>query len=408
MLSLKLVRGAEHAEGVRREVGIAAQQARLLIGRDPGCDWHIPDRTLALSARHCEIVLQQGRAVLRDLSTNGTFVNGAAHRMAGEHVLRVGDRIGFGPYLVEVHPPGAALAAPRAAPAVRAPVRGGDPAAMLPSDWESATPDAFSAVEQTHPIEGDVKTGFTRIERPPPRGAAPAAAPAGAATPAAAGSMPSAAAAAAAAAAASAASAVPGAAAAPAGGDLLAALAHGLGVPPSALAAVPAAEVAQRTGQLLRLTVEALRRQLDQVARVRRQMGSRDAPLLGAREAAGLRLAAGTDEAVELLFAPGSDAAALLQQAFGELGGHSARLLAAARQSSRRLGEELAPEALERLLGEGGDAAQRERRLWRLYTTLWPRLGGAEGAPWADGLAELAALYLAAAYDEQRPARDAG
>jgi predicted component of type VI protein secretion system len=386
MLSLKLVRGTEHAEGVRREVGIGVQQARFLIGRDPGCDWPIPDRTLALSARHCEIVQQQGRLVLRDLSTNGTFVNGAAQRMAGEHLLRVGDRIGFGPYLVEVHPPGAAPPAPRAAAPARAAARGGDPAAVLPGDWEHAASGSASPVEDTLPISGDVRTGFTRIERPPPRGGAPAPGPAPGPAPAPA----------------------PAPSQAPPGpapdADPLAALAHGLGVPPDRLAGRPAGEVALRAGQLLRVVVEALRRQLEQQARTQRQMGSRDAPRLGAREASALRLAASTEDAIEQLLAGPGDSAAALQQGLAETAAHAARLHAAAGLAARRLGAELAPEVLERLLGEGGDPTQRERRLWTLYTTLWPRLGGAEGAPWAEGFAELASLYLAAAYDDQRPA----
>jgi len=76
MLLLKLVRGAERASGVQPLVQVPARQPRFVIGRDPKCDWPINDRELALSARHCEIVVARGQMVLRDLSTNGTFVNG--------------------------------------------------------------------------------------------------------------------------------------------------------------------------------------------------------------------------------------------------------------------------------------------------------------------------------------------
>jgi type VI secretion system FHA domain protein len=391
MLSLKLVRGAEHAPGVRSEVGIARQGARFVIGRDPTCDWPIPDRTLALSARHCEVVHRQGQAVLRDTSTNGTFVNGAAQRMSGEHVLRVGDRIQLGPYHLEVHAAATVMPAPvqadagAAAPAPLA--RGGDPAAMLPSDWEQAPP-AFG--EDTRPLaEADIKTGFTRIERPPRRAAAaaPAAAPAPPA-PAVAPPPP--------APAARASDADPAA--------LLESLAAGLGVAPAALAGVPAAEVAERCGRLLRAAIEALREQLEQQARAKRQLGSRDSPLLGRRAPSPLRLAPTPDDALLALLTAPDDPLPALREAAGEVAAHPARLLAASRQAGRRLGQALAPETLERMLG-GADEhdpdrrEQRLHRLWALYTTLWPRLGGDERAPWAEGLADQAALYLAAAYD---------
>ena len=48
MLLLKLVRGAEFAAGVRTLVQVQSQLARFVIGRDPKCDWPIPDRELAL------------------------------------------------------------------------------------------------------------------------------------------------------------------------------------------------------------------------------------------------------------------------------------------------------------------------------------------------------------------------
>lgn len=97
MLNLKIVKGAELAEGVRAEMRLAEVPAQFTIGRAPGNHWPIPDRTLALSARHCVIAATPDGAVLRDLSTNGTFVNGAATRLLGDHALQDGARIGMGP-----------------------------------------------------------------------------------------------------------------------------------------------------------------------------------------------------------------------------------------------------------------------------------------------------------------------
>ena len=149
MWLLKLVRGAERASGVRTLVQVQPTARRFVIGRDPKCDWAIPDRDLAMSARHCEIVPVNGRQVLRDLSTNGTFVNGARKRLAGDHVLHDGDRIEFGGYLVEVQQlsdTAAEAAPPPAAVArTRLQARGGDPAAMVGTGQRSRALNTLSA-----------------------------------------------------------------------------------------------------------------------------------------------------------------------------------------------------------------------------------------------------------------------
>jgi pSer/pThr/pTyr-binding forkhead associated (FHA) protein len=117
---------------------------RVRVGRAPDSDL-VFDANIDLDAsgRHCEIVDSPAGPVLRDLSTNGTFVNGATTRMASEHVLRDGDRIEMGPYVVVVSgppmPPRPHEVPPTVAPPPArppgvmdtAPIRGGDPAAML-------------------------------------------------------------------------------------------------------------------------------------------------------------------------------------------------------------------------------------------------------------------------------------
>lgn len=141
--TLKVVQGAELADSLVVQLQLPQPLQRLTIGRDPSNHWLIADRTKAISGRHCEIVDSPAGPVLRDLSTNGTFVNGAATRMAREHVLRDGDRIEMGPYVVLVsgppmperphEVPPTVAPPPARLPGVMdtAPHRGGDPAAML-------------------------------------------------------------------------------------------------------------------------------------------------------------------------------------------------------------------------------------------------------------------------------------
>ena len=71
------------------------------IGRDGG-DWSLPDPQLIISGRHCEIRFEKGGFWLRDLSRNGTFVNGSNQRLEGAHLLKSGDTIRIGRYVIDV------------------------------------------------------------------------------------------------------------------------------------------------------------------------------------------------------------------------------------------------------------------------------------------------------------------
>ena len=69
-----------------------------VIGRSKNCDWTLPDPANIVSSRHAEIRREDGNYVLKDISTNGTFLNGARERMSGEHRIAEGDVLKIGPY----------------------------------------------------------------------------------------------------------------------------------------------------------------------------------------------------------------------------------------------------------------------------------------------------------------------
>lgn len=72
-----------------------------ILGRSQDCDVQLEDP--AVSTRHCEILIEPDRILVRDLdSTNGTFVNGTPIQQAE---LRVGDRLALGGLEVELEPP---------------------------------------------------------------------------------------------------------------------------------------------------------------------------------------------------------------------------------------------------------------------------------------------------------------
>ncbi|MBR0843376.1 type VI secretion system-associated FHA domain protein TagH [Bradyrhizobium liaoningense] len=72
------------------------------IGRDRHLDWTLPDPARMISGKHCEVHFRDGGYWLHDVSTNGTFLNGADQRMRGPHRLRDGDRLTIGHYIIGV------------------------------------------------------------------------------------------------------------------------------------------------------------------------------------------------------------------------------------------------------------------------------------------------------------------
>src|ERR1700722_4015466 len=74
----------------------------LDLGRDSHLDWTLPDPGRSVSGKHCEIRYRDGGYWLYDVSTNGTFVNGAEYRLDAPHQLRNGGRLTHGPYIIAV------------------------------------------------------------------------------------------------------------------------------------------------------------------------------------------------------------------------------------------------------------------------------------------------------------------
>ena len=70
----------------------------VVLGRSANCDWNLPDPSNTISSRHCEIRRDGDAWVLKDISTNGTYLNESADRIADEHRLADGDLIRIGPY----------------------------------------------------------------------------------------------------------------------------------------------------------------------------------------------------------------------------------------------------------------------------------------------------------------------
>jgi predicted component of type VI protein secretion system len=77
----------------------ALEASQTTIGRDGSNSISINDAEI--SRHHARMTMQGGKIVLEDLgSTNGTSVNG--NRIAGPHVLKPGEMVGFGEDIVFV------------------------------------------------------------------------------------------------------------------------------------------------------------------------------------------------------------------------------------------------------------------------------------------------------------------
>lgn len=87
----------EGAPAMHRSAG-----RNVVIGREPGLDWTLPDPSRHVSGRHCGIRFDNGDYWLHDLSTNGVFLNGARERLPAPHRLADGDRFSVGRYIVQV------------------------------------------------------------------------------------------------------------------------------------------------------------------------------------------------------------------------------------------------------------------------------------------------------------------
>ncbi|MGF1834632.1 type VI secretion system-associated FHA domain protein TagH [Photobacterium sanguinicancri] len=76
----------------------------LFIGRSELCDWSLPDPDRVISSKHAVIEKQAGILYIRDLSTNGLFINRNVEPLGKnkDHQLAIGDVISLSDYEIEV------------------------------------------------------------------------------------------------------------------------------------------------------------------------------------------------------------------------------------------------------------------------------------------------------------------
>ena len=431
MLTLTIENETSLPDGGPLSVTIQGKRG-IDIGRDSHLDWTLPDPTRFISGKHCEVRFRDGGYWLHDVSTNGTFLHGADHRMQAPHRLRHGDRFVVGNYIVAVTIDGedgtADSAAPDAAAAPRAvdyqalwsdegavapPIAARDlkaPERRAPSqsdflDWAADVPDPVrapmppTARPDQRPVAApaadpdmDWATGQPSRAPAPPPPAPPMPAPR---RPTAQSPAPSLWDDGAASQDAPAPSTVeqapprdnataarqsaPAAATVGSPDAFLQQLAAAAGVPGDVFARLGSDELAQQLGGVLRIAVDNLMQLLSARAQSKQLARSTSHTMVQAIDNNPLKFAPSAQDAMRIMFGPATrsylDAQRAMAQSFDDLKQHQIKTYAAMQHALSMLTADLGPQSIEQGLQDGAGVAalltSRKARLWDTYVARW-------------------------------------
>jgi type VI secretion system protein ImpI len=340
----------------------------LALGRDEHLDWTLPDGSRIISGKHCEIRFEEGGYWLHDVSTNGTFVNGSPRRLNAPYLLRDGDRLSIGPYIIAVSVQAGRTTAPTSS-------------APAPGEWEMfgraapagdragrpvhASPTGLPDLVDFDPFFEPLKAARSdpALQRPDsgppepvPRHSSPFR------------SAPS-----------------PPAriAAAPQAGATDAALfgriAGAAGMSEDALASRDPKVLAEEIGSFIRLTVENLAQMLASRAESKTLMRSASRTMVRGIENNPLKFANSVEEALAMMFGAPTrrylGARATIENSFSDLKTHQVLIYAAMRDALDALFDDLAPARIDRSVEEDhglvGLVVSRKAKLWDIYVERW-------------------------------------
>lgn len=427
----------------------------LDIGRDQHLDWALPDPSRAVSGRHCEIRFRDGAWWLRDISTNGTYVNGGEHRVQSPYRLQNGDRLEIGHYIIAVAiddearrapvepyspPPHAArpealweaneeaappiarrdlmppshakpvhasfidwaadIPAPDAGPSPSAPPNPAWPSPASQGDdfaWAPLQPPPIAPAEPVAPIPTPRRPQATPAaanpwDEPSPD-PAPAEGPAEPPAPAFAPvpTFPSEA------------PAQPSAPPPISMGEFMQRFAKGAGISPQSLSTQDPGAFAEQLGGLMRLIAEELKALLAARAESKRIARSTSQTMIQAQDNNPLKFSPTVDDALQLIFGqPRSgylDAKRAFDESFRDLKAHQIKTYSAMQHALKMLVEDLDPQAIaEGTAQDGGISGligSRKAKMWDAYVARWE----AKTAPYENGLVDAFMIYFAECYD---------
>jgi type VI secretion system protein ImpI len=395
---------------------IQVQGRGLDIGRDQHLDWTLPDPSRHISGKHCEIRFREGGYWVHDVSTNGTFVNGAPFRLNGPHLLRNGDRLSIGQYIIAVEVEGGDLQPTPgydplpeandpwsvdekiAAPEERRDYlpRVARPAVSDFLDFATDMPSATDGVEPELSMEEDWVRGPAVPPSPPP-GAPPAPTPRrpspiqDSAPPPAAPERTSD-------------SAEPSSE--DAAWSILLRIARAAGIPQHALNGRDASAVADEIGAVVGVTARNLAQLLASRSETKSVMRSADRTMIQAVENNPLKFTPTAEEALAIMFGAPSRSylkgPAAVERGFADLKAHQVQTFGAIQAALDRFFEDFAPERIDKSTpadqGLSGLVLSRKAKLWDAYVERWRTT-----AKRSDGrLGEAFMALLAESYDKLR------
>lgn len=444
-LTLRIVNMTSLADGGPLEASVAPG-GMLEVGRDGGLDWCLPDPQRFISSRHFEIRSEKGGWMLYDISTNGTFVNGATTRVKSPCPLHDGDRLQVGQYSIEIrqHPmqqqgmgaftpagttsgpatmpasgdisslgsPAAAPSAPPQRPAARGLPGGMDPWAPQPSepaDPPQAEAQAWAVppAAPSNPADIWAMPGATHKTAPPEQ---PAASPPGPGWPPATAPEPGPAPDPVAPLAQQGAQQTDAPRAAPPPGQtmqagnpqaaaLLEIIESAAGLAAGTLSRGDAQATAQEIGETLRALTEELSGLLQARAVARRSVRSAQVTMIGREDNNPLKFMPTPDQALSIMFGaarPGFQrGAAAVRSGFADIKTHQYATHAALQPALAQLLGELSPEAIEKRLE--GVRLNRKSRAWEMYVERWD----AKTANHDNGMLDVFLALYAEAYDRE-------
>ena len=387
-----------------------ASGGRFEIGRDPFRDWALADPQLYISGRHCEIAPGPDGYLLNDISRNGTFVNGAQQRVKSPYLLRDGDVLTIGTYVILVRLSQAAgFAAP---PAAADNPWGGDDEEDI---WGAGPPSPAPpmnrrvfhppAARQKLPDFVDYHIDMPAARNAPPDngsvapdrgafGAYPRPGPAGGLPPQPAIPIPPA--------------AEPQAdpfarrpPAASAGREerLLAAFCEGAQLSPHVLANRDAAELFREIGAMMLTVSDEVAQLLKARASARAMVKTADRTMIGAQDNNPLKFLPGASEALEAMLSrdrPGYlDGQRAFTQAFADLKRHEMATYAAMQRALARLLDDLSPEAVDAKVAQS-PFSNRKAKAWETFVARWEAKTEAN----ANGMLDVFLAYFSEAYQQ--------
>jgi type VI secretion system protein ImpI len=456
-LTLRIENHTSLPDGGPLSVSIKGERG-IDIGRDQYLDWTLPDPSRFISGKHCEVRWHDGGYWLHDISTNGTFLDGADSRLKAPHRLRSGDRFAIGHYIIvaTIDDEGAGGEVEANASRPNAPPSYEDlwkpvgevapfidpkelkaPRDMQPVhpdflDWAIDVPDHYTpspspsqragradATWEAGSAAGDMSWAQGPEKPLPPTPEAvplpsprrpvwvsnepegPWAAPPVAAAPASPDARASVLAAAQA--------ATPSRAVSTSGMDgaamvdFIRLFARGASMPEDTFAAKDPAQFAEQLGQLMRLIAENVKQLLEARQMAKRLSRTSNQTTVQALDNNPLKFAPSAEDALRIMFGPPTrsylDASRAFAQSFDDLKGHQLRTFSAMQHALRLMLGEFDPDVIENTAaadrGLAGIVGSRKARLWDIYVARWQ----ARTQGRADGMLNAFMDYFADCYD---------